>query len=135
MCHKWDDMPSFFSLFQPLHSANAATSFCKQIRLILLTNSNLRANEVISSSQRNRIFKPAQSNHQASAVGCIGSMKRMNLRNEEHGFISVSGSAYHGLLKLRHDVAFAASRRNNQCVATQQQIRRDVIPATSCPIK
>lgn len=27
------------------------------------------------------------------------------------------------------------SRRNNQCVATQQQIRRDVIPATSCPIK
>lgn len=40
-----------------------------------------------------------------------------------------------GLLKLRHDVAFAASRRNNQCVATQQQIRRDVIPATSCPIK
>ena len=47
----------------------------------------------------------------------------------------VSGSAYHGLLKLRHDVAFATSRRNNQCVATQQQIRRDVIPATSCPIK
>lgn len=62
-------------------------------------------------------------------------MKRMNLRNEEHGFISVSGSAYHGLLKLRHDVTFAASRRNNQCVATQQQIRRDVISATSCPIK
>lgn len=47
----------------------------------------------------------------------------------------VSGSTYHGLLKLRHDVAFAASRRNNRCVATQQQIRRDVIPATSCPIK
>lgn len=47
----------------------------------------------------------------------------------------VSGSAYLGLLKLRHDVAFAASRRNNRCVATQQQIRRDVIPATSCPIK
>ena len=47
----------------------------------------------------------------------------------------VSGSAYQGLLKLRHDVAFAASRRNNRCVATQQQIRRDVIPATSCPIK
>lgn len=59
----------------------------------MLTNSNLRANEVISSSQRNRIFKPAQSNLQASAVGCIGSMKRMNLRNEEHGFISVSSSA------------------------------------------
>lgn len=62
-------------------------------------------------------------------------MKRMNLRNEEHGFISVSGSAYHGLLKLRHDAASDASRRSNQCVATQQQIRRDVIPATSCPIK
>ena len=89
VCHKYDDMPFFFSLLQPLHSANSATSFCKQIRLILLTNSNLRTNEVISSSQRNRIFKPAQSNLQASAVGCIGSMKRMNLRNEEHGFISL----------------------------------------------
>ena len=97
VCHKCDDMPSFFfryfshfcQLLQPLHSANSATSFCKQIRLILLTNSNLRANEVISSSQRNRIFKPAQSDLQASAVGCIGSMKRMNLRNEEHGFISL----------------------------------------------
>lgn len=89
VCHKYDDMPSFFSLLQPLHSANSATSFCKQIRLILLTNSNLRDNEVISSSQRSRIFKPAQSNLQTSAVGCIGSMKRMNLRNEEHGFISL----------------------------------------------
>ena len=98
MCHKWDDMPSFsllryFSHFcqltQSLQSVNSATSFCKQIRLILLTNSNLRDNEVISSSQRNRIFKPAQSDLQASAVGCIGSMKRMNLRNEEHGFISL----------------------------------------------
>ena len=47
----------------------------------------------------------------------------------------VSGSTYHGLLKLRRDVAFAASRRNNRCVATQQMLRRDVIPATSCPIK
>lgn len=100
VCHKCDDMPSFFRYFshfcqltQPLHSANSTTSFCKQIRLILLTNSNLRDNEVISSSQRNRIFKPTQSNLQASAVGCIGSMKRMNLRNEEHGFISVSCSA------------------------------------------
>lgn len=27
VCHKWDDMPSFFSLFQPLLSANSATSF------------------------------------------------------------------------------------------------------------
>lgn len=61
VCHKCDDMPSFFSLFQSLQSVNSATSFCKQIRLILLTNSNLRDNEVISSSQRNRIFKPAQS--------------------------------------------------------------------------
>lgn len=61
VCHKYDDMPSFFSLLQSLHSANSTTSFCKQIRLILLTNSNLRDNEVISSSQRNRIFKPAQS--------------------------------------------------------------------------
>lgn len=78
-----------FSLLQPLLSANSATSFCKQIRLILLTNSNLRDNEVISSSQRSRIFKPAQSNLQASAIGCIGSMKRMNLRNEEHSFISL----------------------------------------------
>ena len=79
----------FCQLTQSLHSTNTATSFCKQIRLILLTNSNLRDNEVISSSQRNRIFKPAQSNLQASTVGCIGSMKRMNLRNEEHGFISL----------------------------------------------
>ena len=47
----------------------------------------------------------------------------------------VSGSTYHGLLKLRRDVAFAASRRNNRCAAMQQQIRRDVIPATSCPSK
>ena len=31
------------------------------------------------------------------------------------------------LPKLRPDVAFAASRRNNRRVATQQQIRRDVI--------
>ena len=53
-------------LFSLLQSVNSATSFCKQIRLILLTNSNLRDNEVISSSQRNRIFKPAQSNLQAS---------------------------------------------------------------------
>lgn len=71
VCHKYDDMPSFFSLLryfshfcqltQSLHSANSATSFCKQIRLILLTNSNLQASAVESSSQRNRIFKPAQS--------------------------------------------------------------------------
>ena len=27
--------------------------------------------------------------------------------------------------KLRHDVASDTSRRNNNCVATQQQIRRD----------
>lgn len=123
-------MPSFFRYFshfcqltQPLHSANSATSFCKQIRLIQLTNSNLRDYEVISSSQRNRIFKPAQSNLQASAVGCIGSMKRMNLRNEEHGFISVSGSAcrcsrYYVTTQLlmRHDVAISASRRSNRYV-------------------
>ena len=98
VCHKYDDMPPFsllryFSHFcqltQSLQSVNSAISFCKQIRLILLTNSNLRDNEVISSSQRSRIFKPAQSNLQTSAVGCIGSMKRMNLRNEEHGFISL----------------------------------------------
>lgn len=108
VCHKCDDMPSFFfryfshfcQLTQSLHSANSATSFCKQIRLILLTNSNLRDNEVISSSQRNRIFKSAQSNLQASAVGCIGSMKRMNLRNEEHGFISVSSSACPGAAEI-----------------------------------
>ena len=125
----------FFSLFQPLQSANSATSVSKLSHFSQQTNPSHSAYEFESSSQRSRIFKPAQSNLQASAVGCIGSMKRMNLRNEEHGFISVSGSAYHGLLKLRHDVAFAASRRNNQCVATQQQIRRDVIPTTSCPIK
>jgi len=45
----------------------------------------------------------------------------------------VSGSAYLGLLKLRHDVASDASRRSNRRVATQREIRRDVIPATSCP--
>lgn len=60
VCHKYDDMP-FFSLLQPLLSANSATSFSKQIRLIQLTNSNLQASAVESSSQRNRIFKPAQS--------------------------------------------------------------------------
>ena len=117
----------FFSLFQPLQSANSATSVSKLSHFSQQTNPSHSAYEFESSSQRSRIFKPAQSNLQASAVGCIGSMKRMNLRNEEHGFISVSGSAYHGLLKLRHDVAFAASRRNNRRVATQQQIRRDVI--------
>ena len=37
--------------------------------------------------------------------------------------------------KLRHDAASDASRRSNQCVTTQQQIRRDVISANSCPIK
>ena len=37
------------------------------------------------------------------------------------------------LPKLRPDVAFAASRRNNRRIATQQQIRRDVISDTSCP--
>ena len=68
VCHKCDDMPSFFfryfshfcQLTQPLHSANSAISFCKQIRLILLTNSNLRANAVESSSQRSHIWVPAQ---------------------------------------------------------------------------
>ena len=89
MCHKWDDMPSFFSLFQPLLSANSATSFCKLSHFILQTNPSHSAYEFESSSQRSHIFKPAQSNLQASAVGCIGSMKRMNLRNEEHGFISL----------------------------------------------
>ena len=84
VCHKYDDMPSFFSLLQPLHSANSATSFCKQIRLILLTNSNLRDNEVISSSQRNRIFKPAQSNLQASAVGSLNQRSRMYRLNETY---------------------------------------------------
>lgn len=84
VCHKYDDMPSFFSLLQPLHSANSATSFCKQIRLILLTNSNLRDNEVISSSQRSRIFKPAQSNLQASAVGSLSQHSRMYRLNETY---------------------------------------------------
>ena len=37
------------------------------------------------------------------------------------------------LPKLRTDVAFASSRRNNRRVATQQQIRRDVISDTSVP--
>lgn len=95
VCHKCDDMPSFFfSLFQPLLSANSVTSFCKLSHFILQTNPSHSAYEFESSRQRSHIFKPAQSNLQASAVGCIGSMKRMNLRNEEHGFISVSCSAY-----------------------------------------
>ncbi|MCE4122758.1 hypothetical protein NND09_08940 [Prevotella copri] len=50
-------------------------------------------------------------------------MKRMNLRNEEHGFISVSGSACRcsrnyitTQLLMRHDVAISASRRSNRYV-------------------
>ena len=87
VCHKYDDMPSFFSLLQPLHSANSATSFSKQIRLILLTNSNLRTNEVISSSQRNRIFKPAQTNLQASAVGSLSQRSRIYKPAETSDFL------------------------------------------------
>ena len=106
VCHKWDDMPSFFSLFQPLLSANSATSFCKLSHFILQTNpshsayefesssqrshifkpaqSNLQANAIESSSQRNRIFKPAQSNLQASAVGSLNQRSRMYRLNETY---------------------------------------------------
>jgi hypothetical protein len=78
-------MPFFFAI--------SATSVSKLSHFSQQTNPSHSAYEFESSSQRSHIFKPAQSNLQASAVGCIGSMKRMNLRNEEHGFISVSGSA------------------------------------------
>ena len=82
VCHKYDDMPSFFRYFshfiqltQPLHSANKSVSFCLRIRIFEPTKSYLQANAIESSSQRNRIFKPAQSNLQASAVGSTSQLK------------------------------------------------------------
>lgn len=84
VCHKWDDMPSFFSLFQPLLSANSATSFCKLSHFILQTNPSHSAYEFESSSQRSHIFKPAQSNLQASAVGSLNQRSRMYRLNETY---------------------------------------------------
>ena len=125
MCHKYDDMPSFFATSaasfsqrshfiqptQPLHSANTATSVCQhshfsqltqplqsgnksasfklRIRLLKPTKSNLQANTVITWSQRCHILIPAQSYLWTNAAVCIDSMKRMSLRNNMHGFISL----------------------------------------------
>ena len=68
VCHKYDDMPFFFRYFnhfilqtQPLHSANKSVSFCLRIRIFETTKSYLQASAIESSSQRSRIFKPAQS--------------------------------------------------------------------------
>lgn len=36
--------------------------------------------------------------------------------------------------KLRHDVAVATSRRNNNYVPTQWQLRRDAVSGASCPL-
>ena len=36
--------------------------------------------------------------------------------------------------KLRHDVAVATSRRNNNYVPTQCQLRRDAVSGASCPL-
>ena len=38
------------------------------------------------------------------------------------------------LEKLRHDVAVATSRRNNNYVPTQWQLRRDAVSGASCPL-
>lgn len=38
------------------------------------------------------------------------------------------------LEKLRHDVAVASSRRNNNYVTTQWQLRRDAVSGASCPL-
>ena len=84
VCHKWDDMSSFFSLLQPLLSANSATSFCKLSHFILQTNPSHSAYEFESSSQRSHIFKPAQSNLQASAVGSLSQRSRMYRLNETY---------------------------------------------------
>lgn len=84
VCHKCDDMPSFFSLLQPLLSANSATSFCKLSHFILQTNPSHSAYEFESSSQRSHIFKPAQSNLQASAVGSLSQRSRMYRLNETY---------------------------------------------------
>ena len=74
---------------QPLHSANAATSFYQIKCLIQATNTPLEAHEVESSSQRSNNLKPAQSYLNTSAAVCSDSMKRMSLRNNMHGFISL----------------------------------------------
>ena len=118
VCHKWDDMPSFFRYFshfiqltQALQSTNAATSFSELSRYILSnkvphssyeytsssqrsrifkpTQSNLQASAVESTSQRSRIFKPAQPYLGASTAVCSDSMKRKNSCYEVHGFISL----------------------------------------------
>lgn len=36
--------------------------------------------------------------------------------------------------KLRHDVAVATSRRNNNYIPTQWQLRRDAVSGASCPL-
>ena len=38
------------------------------------------------------------------------------------------------LEKLRHDVAVATSRRNNNYIPTQWQLRRDAVSGASCPL-
>lgn len=62
VCHKYDDMPSFFAtsaasfsqrshfsqLMQPLQSDNKSASFKLRIRLLKPTKSNLQANTVIT---------------------------------------------------------------------------------------
>ena len=67
----------FCQLTQPLHSANAATSFYQIKCLIRATNTPLQANEVESSSQRSHIFEPTQSYLQVSAV--ISSSQRSHI--------------------------------------------------------
>lgn len=37
-------------------------------------------------------------------------------------------------VKLRHDVAVATSRRNNNYIPTQWQLRRDAVSGASCPL-
>ena len=68
--------PLFWEL-QPLLSTNSGTSFYQIKCLIRATNTPLQANAVESSSQRSRIYKPAQPYLQVSAV--ISSSQRSNI--------------------------------------------------------
>ncbi len=76
VCHKYDDMPFFF--------ATSTTSFCKLSHFILQTNPSHSAYEFESSRQRSHIFKPAQSNLQASAIESSSQRSRMYRLNETY---------------------------------------------------
>ena len=77
-----------FGELQPLLSTNPTTSFSQRSHFILSNKVPHSSYEYTSSSQRSRIFEPAQSNLQANAV--ISSSQRSHIFEPAQSYLRAS---------------------------------------------